>query len=326
MSGNTYTLLLSAEDAGLRMDSVIAKHLPDFSRSLITEAIKKGLALINGKVVTKANTKVKGLEEISITLERVIEKAPIADASIQLDIIFEDVHLLILNKPQGLVVHPGNGNSDKTLVNGILAHCPKNANLPRAGLVHRLDKDTSGLIIIAKSEKAYQALVDALAKRDIHRHYQAITHNLLYYPDSIETQMGRHPKNRLKMAVVRSGKTAITHYQPLEVFENHTLVELKLETGRTHQIRVHMSHLGYPVVGDILYGGYKPHQKIKNAALKEALIDFKRQALHAYQLSFNHPIENTPLTFTSPLPKDMTKLLDLLHKNNLENEDDNFYA
>lgn len=312
MDSETFNFVATVEDSGLRLDQLLAKHCPQFSRAYLTEQIKSGRVVVNNKPVLKAKTLIKGFERITLTVVQTNHLSNEADASVELPIAYEDDELLIINKPAGLIVHPGAGNPNKTLVNGILSHLPNNASLPRAGLIHRLDKDTSGLLMVAKTLCAHTFLVKALERREISRRYLALINGLIIESASIETNISRNSRNRLKMAVTDTGKKAITHYSPIEQFEHHTLLEVKLETGRTHQIRVHLSHLNYPIVGDALYGGYQYKKKSFSPSLQETLEGFRRQALHAYQLELTHPKTQKLVAFKAPIPEDMQTLLSVL--------------
>ncbi len=232
--------------------------------------------------------------------------------AIPLSIVHEDAALLVIDKPAGLVVHPGAGNPAGTLQNGLLAHDPGLAAIPRAGIVHRLDKETTGLLLVAKTLSAHQALVAALERREIRRTYEAMCQGVMTGGGEIDAPIGRHPRDRLRMAVVERGRRAVTHYRIIERFRAHTHVRVELETGRTHQIRVHMAHIRYPLVGDPLYGGRPRLPKSPSVALVAALREFKRQALHARRLELAHPLSNERLELESPLPADFRALVDIL--------------
>jgi 23S rRNA pseudouridine1911/1915/1917 synthase len=247
--------------------------------------------------------------EIRAPLQRQTEVRP---QDIPLDIRFQDQHLLVLNKPAGLVVHPATGNPDGTLQNALLYYEPGLASLPRAGIVHRLDKDTSGLMVVARSLSAYKSLVEQLQARSVHREYLALVQSVLMAGGSVDAPIGRHPRDRLRMAVVESGKPAITHYRVLERFAAHTLVQARLETGRTHQIRVHMSHIRCPLVGDPLYGGRPKLPRGASAVLREAISAFRRQALHAVRLQLIHPASGEAVGWEAEIPQDYQHLLELL--------------
>ncbi len=231
---------------------------------------------------------------------------------IPLNIVYEDEHLIVIDKPSGLVVHPAAGNPDGTLQNALLHHCPGLDCLPRSGIVHRLDKDTTGLLVVAKTLKAHKSLVDQLQCRRVHREYRALVTGSLVAGGTVDAPVGRHPTQRTRMAVVSDGRPAVTHYQVLDRFPAHTLLAVRLETGRTHQIRVHMSHLRHPLVGDPLYAGRPRLPKGASAALTAALQGFPRQALHAIRLGFDHPETGEPVSWATPMAADLARLLELL--------------
>tara|TARA_Y100000588_G_C14140580_1_gene875878 strand:- start:558 stop:1355 length:798 start_codon:yes stop_codon:yes gene_type:complete len=243
---------------------------------------------------------------------------------ISLDIVYEDEHLLVINKPAGLVVHPAAGHSDGTLVNALLNYAPEVENLPRAGIVHRLDKDTSGIMVVARSLIAHTSLVDQLQTRTMGREYEAVVVGALTGGATVDAPIGRHPQDRKRMAVVSSGKPAVTHYRLLERFAAHTLVRCKLESGRTHQIRVHMAHVRHPLVGDPAYGGRLRLPKGTTEELRDVLAAFTRQALHARQLTLEHPETGEILSWEVPLPEDMVHLIEALRKHARELEERDF--
>ncbi|MEI8572498.1 23S rRNA pseudouridine(1911/1915/1917) synthase RluD [Methylomonas sp. LW13] len=311
------TARVPEELAGMRLDQCLAEVFPDYSRSKLQTWIKAGRVLVDGEVM-KGREKLDGGEEIELDAEaeRVIEYAP---QEIPLDIVYEDRSLLIVNKPAGLVVHPAVGNWDGTLVNALLNHAPNLDTLPRAGIVHRIDKDTSGLLMIAKTLQAHNSLVEQLQARSIHREYLALVKGWMTAGGTVDEPIGRHPVDRKRNAVVkRGGKEAITHYRLEQRFKRHTLIRVKLETGRTHQIRVHMSHINYPLVGDQVYGGRFQMPADCNPALAEALRNFKRQALHAAKLGLEHPETGEYCEWEQPIPEDMQNLLKLLAENELD--------
>jgi len=297
--------------AGRRFDAVLAELFPEYSRSKLTEWIKSGDVLLDG-VTVRGRDPVRGGEVA--TLNAVLETQTHAEPEdIPLDVLFEDEHLLVINKPVGLVVHPGAGNSSGTLVNALLYRDASVSALPRAGIVHRLDKDTSGVMVIARTIQAQTALVEQLSERQVHRQYLAIVVGALVAGGTADAPIDRHPRDRLKMGVREDGKEAITHYRLRERFRAHTALECRLETGRTHQIRVHMAHLRHAIVGDQLYGGALKLPKGASDELVAALRGFKRQALHAETLEFNHPITGEPVRNTAPAPADMLQLMKALH-------------
>ena len=298
--------------AGLRIDVVLAEMMPEFSRTQLTTWLKEGKITLDNKV-RKPKEKVYGGESIqtSFTVEPVRLNIDIAE-NIPLDIVYEDEHLLIINKQAGLVVHPGAGNHQHTLVNALLYHSRELASLPRAGIVHRLDKDTTGLLIVAKTLICKTQLIRQLEAREINRHYIALVQGHIIAGAEIETLYGRHPRNRLKMAVREEGKLAITRYTLKKQYQDFTLLNVQLLTGRTHQIRVHLAHIRHPLVGDTLYGLRLRFPKEASDTVKEVLHDFKRQALHACSLHFVHPITKEPITVEAPLPADFQHLLNCL--------------
>jgi 23S rRNA pseudouridine1911/1915/1917 synthase len=307
-------LLIPAELDAQRLDSALAILLPEYSRSQLSLWIKNSLILKNQKHCKPRDPVKSGdIIDIDVDLLQIDTCFTLSEPeAIPLHILYEDEALLIINKPAGLVVHPGAGNKEHTLVNALLHHAPDLKHLPRAGIVHRLDKDTSGLLVIAKTLSTHTALIRLMQDRQIERHYLALVHGRLIAEGRIATCFGRHPKNRLKMAVTKQGREAITFYRVKKNYDHHTLLEVRLETGRTHQIRVHLAHLKHPVVGDPLYGGLQKPLRTLDSSLNDLLCAFKRQALHAYSLSFTHPLTSKPLTFTAPLPDDFSSLLTAL--------------
>ncbi|KTC65942.1 ribosomal large subunit pseudouridine synthase D (plasmid) [Legionella adelaidensis] len=295
---------------GKRVDAVLAELFPEYSRSQLSSWLKAGFITIN-KRVYKPKEKVFGGENLEIKIIPQVEESSLGE-DIPLAIIYEDEHLIIINKPAGLVVHPGAGNLQHTLVNALIHHNPDLQQLPRAGIIHRLDKDTTGLLIVAKTLHAHTQLIRQMQAREIQRHYLALVNGHVISGKRIETFFGRHPKNRLKMAVCNHGKEAITEFSIRKHYNSFTLLDVKLFTGRTHQIRVHLSHINYPIVGDSLYGGRLRIPPQATDQLKQMLQQFKRQALHAYHLSFTHPISKQELTFSAPIPDDFQLLLNLL--------------
>lgn len=296
-----------------RIDYVLAQLYPNYSRSRFAQWIKSGAITLNHQLC-KPKDKVLLDDKIQISIEfPSLESSPASNAqAIPLDILYEDEFLLIVNKPAGLVVHPGAGNSQNTLMNALLHHTPHSQHLPRAGIVHRLDKDTTGLLVVAKTLETHLALVKQMQAHAIQRRYLALVHGHLIAGGKIQTFYGRHPKNRLKMAVRHEGREAITCYTIQKKYIQLTLLDINLITGRTHQIRVHMAYKKHPLVGDTLYGGRKHFPAKANDTLKAALNDFKRQALHAYQLSFIHPVTHKELLIKAPLPPDFDQLIQIL--------------
>ena len=303
--------------AGRRFDQALAELFPDYSRSRLTAWIRAGAATIDGETAPPRQI-VLGGERVA--LEVVLEREIGAQAeAIALDIRYEDADLVVVNKPPGLVVHPGAGNPAGTLQNALLHFDPKLAEIPRGGIVHRLDKDTSGLMVVARSMRAHTSLVEQLSERDVHRQYAAIVYGAMVAGGRVDAPIGRHPRDRLRQAVRDDGRDAVTHYRVRERFRAMTLVECRLETGRTHQIRVHMAHVKHPLVGDPQYGGLLKLPKGAGPSLVEALRGFKRQALHADKLEFAHPKTGKPLGIEAELPRDMQRLLAELRTDTRDN-------
>ena len=288
--------------AGRRFDAVLAELFPEYSRSRLSEWIKSGAALLDGNQV-RPRDPVRGGERVSlqVVLETQIHDAP---EDIPLSVLYQDADVIVLDKPAGLVVHPGAGNPGGTLVNALLHFDPALAALPRAGIVHRLDKDTSGVMVVARTLPAHTSLVAQLSERDVHRQYLAIVMGALVSGGSISAPIDRHPRDRVRMAVREDGRDATTHYRLRERYRAHTALECRLETGRTHQIRVHMQHLKHPILGDPLYGGALKLPKGASDELVAVLRGFRRQALHAETLEFAHPVNGAPVRCTAPVPED----------------------
>lgn len=297
---------------GKRLDQTIAIMFPDYSRSRLKDWILAGCVTVNDEVLTRAREKMYGGESIAINAE-VEGELRFEAQNIELDIIYEDDDILVINKPAGLVVHPGAGNPDGTVLNALLHHFPAIDVVPRAGIVHRLDKDTTGLMVVAKTIAAQTNLVDALQLREITREYEAVANGLMTAGGIVDEPIGRHPTKRTNMAVTISGRPSVTHYRVMEKYRLHTRLRLRLETGRTHQIRVHMSHITHPLVGDPVYGGRPRPPKNSTPELLAKLRTFKRQALHAAMLSLYHPITGELMTWHADLPDDFVELVELLH-------------
>ncbi len=307
----TLTATVPDEAAGRRFDAVLADLFPEYSRSRLSAWIKSGDARLDGETA-RPRDPVRGGETVSVTavLEVQTHSEP---EDIALDVLYEDEHVIVINKPAGLVVHPGAGNPAGTLVNALLHRDPSLANLPRAGIVHRLDKDTSGVMVVARTLPAHTALIEQLSGRQVHRQYLAVVVGALVSGGTANAPIDRHPRDRIRMAVREDGKDAVTHFRLRERFRAHTLLECRLETGRTHQIRVHMAHLKHPIVGDPLYGGSLKLPKGATPELVEALRGFRRQALHAETLEFEHPVTGEPIRCSAPMPADMQALVKVLH-------------
>jgi len=301
------SLTIPDERAGQRLDQALAALLPDYSRSRLKGWIESGEIRVNG-AMRRPRDKVSGGE--SISLEAILDEATVAEPqAMALELAHEDRHLWVVNKPAGLVVHPGAGNPDRTLQNALLALDPQLAVLPRAGIVHRLDKDTSGLLIVARSVAAHTALVRMLGERAIHREYEAVCRGVMTAGGTVDAPIDRHPVDRVRMAVREGGRAAVSHYRVIKRFRAHTHLRVQLETGRTHQIRVHLSHIGFPLVGDRVYGGRLALPKGATEDLRAALRAFPRQALHAARLRFEHPVTGQPVECAAPLPSDLRDLL-----------------
>ena len=318
---------IGPELAGKRLDQALAGLFGEFSRSRLQAWTREGRVRVNGaELRPRDKVSLGDRVELRALLEDQVECRP---QPIPLDILFEDEQLLVINKPTGLVVHPAAGNPDGTLQNGLLYHDAGLAELPRAGIVHRLDKDTTGLMVVAKTQLAYKKLVAALAAREVKREYRALVVGKFRVGGTIDMPIGRHPTQRVKMAVNPMGKPAITHYSVLERFRAHTLLKVNLETGRTHQIRVHMAQLRHPLFGDPVYGGRLQIPPHAGEELRELMRAFPRQALHAKRLGLVHPATGREMKFESPMPDDMAVLLealrDDLHGGGEEFSDD-FYA
>jgi len=308
------TEIVPHELAGLRLDQVLAELFSDYSRSKLQTWIKAGRVAVNHSVTLSPKAKLDGGEDITLEAEaeKVIESAP---ESIPLDIVYEDDSLLIVNKPAGLVVHPAVGNWNGTLLNAFLNHDANLETLPRAGIVHRIDKETSGLLMVAKTLQAHNSLTQQLQEREITREYLAVTRGRMTAGGTVDEPIGRHTTDRKRYTVRESGKFAVTHYRVVQRFTQYTLVQLKLETGRTHQIRVHMAHIRYPLFGDPVYGGRFQMPPNCSAELEKELRSFKRQALHAAKLGLQHPVTDEYKEWEQPLPDDMVRLINALSEN-----------
>ena len=309
---NLLNIVIPDRLIGQRIDSALAVMLPDYSRSKITAWVRSGKALLNDKSF-KAKDKILGGEIVSLTIEKAKSNAWLGE-DIAIDVVYEDEDIIVVNKPVGLVTHPGAGNWTGTLANALLHYDSSLATLDRAGIVHRLDKNTSGLMVVARSELAQKNLVEQLQTHAVSREYSAIVYGHMISGGTVDAPIGRDPKDRIRQAVVEEGegKNAITHYRVIDRFKNHTHVKCILETGRTHQIRVHMSYIEHPLIADSMYGGKIRFPKKANEKLKEALKAFNRQALHAKKLTLSHPITGEQMSWKAPLPNDMQDLLAVL--------------
>jgi 23S rRNA pseudouridine1911/1915/1917 synthase len=298
------------ELAGQRFDKALARMFPDYSRSRLQDWIARGFVTVDGRAM-RPKDPVHGGESVVLRpqAEVSVESRPEA---MSLDVVFEDEHLLIVNKPAGLVVHPGAGNLRGTLMNGLLHRVPELVELPRAGIVHRLDKDTSGLLLVAKTLKSHTILVRLMSERRISRHYEAVCCGAMTGGGTIDAPIGRHPVDRLKMSVREDGKPAVTHYRVIQRFPSHTYISVQLESGRTHQIRVHLAYRRHPLLGDPLYGRRLAIPAAAGERLQAVLRNFRRQALHAARLEFAY--DGTPIEVEAPLPADFAELLDALQE------------
>lgn len=299
--------------AGMRLDQALAELFSDYSRSKLQTWVKADRVRVNGFIL-KPRAKLEGGETIDLDAEAEAVITSMAE-DIPLDIVYEDGSLLVVNKPAGLVVHPAVGNWQGTLVNALLNHDAQLETLPRAGIVHRIDKDTSGLLMVAKTLQAHNSLTQQLQERGITREYLAIVRGAMISGGAVDEPIGRHPTDRKRYVVRQSGKFAVTHYRVAQRFARHTLIQAKLETGRTHQIRVHMAHIRYPLLGDPVYGGRFQMPAGCNAQLEQAIRNFKRQALHAVKLGLLHPETEEYLEWEQPMPEDMAHLLEALAEN-----------
>ncbi len=303
--------ILTEEFAGKRLDVVVAELFSDYSRSRLKIWIEQGQVLVNGEKA-KPKTKMSGDEELQLTIQTIESESTCVAEDIPLNIVHQDESIIVVDKPVGMVVHPAAGHYSGTLQNALLHFDESLVAIPRAGIVHRIDKDTSGLMVVARNLSAHNYLVNQIQKHEVVREYQAVIHGVLTGGGTVDQPIGRHPRDRIKMAVRENGRQAVTHYRLLERFREHSHIKVQLETGRTHQIRVHMSHMRHPIVGDPVYAG---RQRVPAGAQDELLTylqSFKRQALHAWRLSFVHPGHGDDVSYEAPLPEDMSQLIGLL--------------
>ena len=305
-------LSIPGDMRGRRLDQALAELVTDYSRSRLQQWIRSGQVTLDGRL-PQVRDKVVGGETVRIDAEIVAQTANEAEP-IPLDLVYEDADILVINKPAGLVVHPAAGNPAGTLLNALLHYDSSLAGLPRAGIVHRLDKNTSGLMVVARNLTAHKRLVEALQARTVKREYLTVVHSVLTAGGRIEAPIGRHAVDRKRMAVVANGKEAVTHYRVEERFRAHTLVRVQLETGRTHQIRVHMAYQHFPVLGDPVYGGRLRLPKGADATFREVLSGFRRQALHATQLGLSHPQSDEMMSWQAAVPDDMARLIEVLRQ------------
>jgi len=296
---------------GFRLDAGAARLFDWHSRSKLQYWIAQGHLRVNSRITTVTRHKLRSGDQLRLRVPAPPSTA-VTPQKIRLDIVHEDADVVVLNKPAGLTVHPGAGRPDRTLLNALLHRYPQTQRLDRGGLVHRLDKDTSGLLVVALSERALRRLVEAMAARRVRREYDALVMGVVPAGGTVRAAVGRHPRDRVKMTVLASGRPAVTHYRVLERFAQHTHLRVKLETGRTHQIRVHLSHIRHPVLGDPVYGGRTQRGVGLPDELRAKIANFPRQALHARELEFAHPVTGAHLTFTREPPADFRELLDAL--------------
>ena len=323
MAQITLSAKVQPEQMGQRLDQTLAELFPDYSRSRLKTWIEEDLVSLDGKVANIPRTKVYGGEQVQISVE-VEDETHFEPENLPLNIVYEDEHILVINKPKDFVVHPGAGNPRGTVLNALLYHYPKISEVPRAGIVHRLDKDTTGLMVIAKTIPAQTQLVRDLQQRKITREYEAVAFGIMTKGGTVDEPMARHPTKRTAMAVHPLGKPAVTHYRIMEHFRNYTRLRLRLETGRTHQIRVHMAHIAHPLLGDQTYGGRPRPPKNASEEFMVVLRNFQRQALHAIMLRLEHPITGELMEWYAPLPEDFVELITALkadyqlHKDELD--------
>ena len=311
------TARIPEEQEGERLDKVLPRLFKGYSRSTLQQWLQEGRVVVNGVIPRKRDPVTPG-EDITVTLPEIEAPDEWVAEEIALDIIYEDEAILVINKPAALVVHPGAGNMRGTLLNAVLHYDPLLATLPRAGIVHRLDKETSGLMVLARTEPVRLDLIKRIKEREVNREYLAVIHGRPIAGGTIDAPMGRSPHDRRRMAVTGRGKPAVTHYRVEARYRTSTLIRVKLETGRTHQIRVHMAHEGYPLLGDPVYGGRLRLPPEASQELIDLLRSFKRQALHATSLAFEHPVSGEPLSFIQSLPEDMRQLTQMLAQDQQE--------
>ncbi|AIB44884.1 23S rRNA pseudouridine(1911/1915/1917) synthase RluD [Haemophilus influenzae] len=317
----TLSAEVQPEQMGQRLDQTLAELFPEYSRSRLKTWIEADLVKLNDRITNIPREKVLGGERIEIIVE-VEDETRFEAENIPLNIVYEDDDIIVINKPKDLVVHPGAGNPNGTVLNALLYHYPPISEVPRAGIVHRLDKDTTGLMVVAKTIPAQTKLVRDLQKRKITREYEAVASGIMTKGGTVDQPMARHATKRTLMAVHPMGKPAVTHYRIMENYRNYTRLRLRLETGRTHQIRVHMAHIAHPLLGDQTYGGRPRPPKNASEDFMEVLRNFKRQALHAVMLRLAHPITGEMMEWYAPLPDDFVELLNALKADYLEHKDE----
>lgn len=321
MSQITLSAEVQPEQMGQRLDQTLAELFPEYSRSRLKTWIEADLVKLNDRITNIPREKVFGGERIEIIVE-VEDETRFEAENIPLNIVYEDDDIIVINKPKDLVVHPGAGNPNGTVLNALLYHYPPISEVPRAGIVHRLDKDTTGLMVVAKTIPAQTKLVRDLQKRKITREYEAVASGIMTKGGTVDQPMARHATKRTLMAVHPMGKPAVTHYRIMENYRNYTRLRLRLETGRTHQIRVHMAHIAHPLLGDQTYGGRPRPPKNASEDFMEVLRNFKRQALHAVMLRLAHPITGEMMEWYAPLPDDFVELLNALKADYLKHQDE----
>lgn len=304
-------IIIPDEYAGFRLDQALAQLISEFSRGRIQAWIKSGNIYID-KRIPRPKDKLKGGETVVIRVEFEEISTEIKPEKIDISILFEDEHILLIDKKAGMVVHPASGHTSGTLQNALLYYQPELVNIPRSGIVHRLDKLTSGIMVVAKTLEAHKSLVEQLQNRTVSRTYIALVHGVMVSGGTVDAVMGRHPVDRKRMAVVEKGKQAITHYRVEDRYRKHSLLKVNLETGRTHQIRVHMAYIAYPLLGDPVYGGRFKVPPNASDALMSVLKNFTRQALHAQSLKLIHPDSGQALTWSAPWPEDIKNLIEAL--------------
>jgi len=302
---------LTEEYAGKRLDVVLAEIFPEYSRSRLKIWIEQGQVLVNGEAA-KPKLKMSGDEELQLSVQSIESEENCVAEDIPLNIVYQDESIIVINKAADFVVHPAAGHYSGTMQNALLHHDSSLVEIPRAGIVHRLDKDTTGLMVVARNLSSHKYLVDQIQKHEVTREYQAVVYGVMTGGGMVDQPIGRHPRDRIKMAVRENGRESVTHYRLLKRFREHSHIKVQLETGRTHQIRVHMSYLHHPIVGDPVYAGRHRVPAGAQQELLDYLQAFKRQALHAWRLSFVHPGSGEDVTFEAPLPDDMQQLISLL--------------
>ena len=302
---------LTEEYAGKRLDVVLAEIFPEYSRSRLKIWIEQGQVLVNGEAA-KPKLKMSGDEELQLSVQSIESEESCEAEDIPLNIVYQDESIIVINKAADFVVHPAAGHYSGTMQNALLHDDSSLVEIPRAGIVHRLDKDTTGLMVVARNLSSHKYLVDQIQKHEVTREYQAVVYGVMTGGGMVDQPIGRHPRDRIKMAVRENGRESVTHYRLLKRFREHSHIKVQLETGRTHQIRVHMSYLHHPIVGDPVYAGRHRVPAGAQQELLDYLQAFKRQALHAWRLSFVHPGSGEDVTFEAPLPDDMQQLISLL--------------